>query len=71
MRERLIKPRTALVNEMRGLSHEYVIILSQDITKFSTLTVHKLQEEQRTLTALLTRALKAKVWDTLMVDSHA
>jgi hypothetical protein len=54
VRERLIKPRTALVNEKRGLSHEYVIILSQDITKFPTLTVHKLQEEQRTLTALST-----------------
>jgi transposase len=37
IRERLIKARTALVNEMRGLLNEYGIILPQGITKFRTL----------------------------------
>jgi transposase len=54
VRERLIKARTALVNEMRGLLHEYGIILPQGITKFRTLVVRKLQEEQHKLTALST-----------------
>jgi transposase len=54
VRERLIKARTALVNEMRGLLHEYGIILPQGITKFRTLVVQKLQEEQHKLTALST-----------------
>ena len=43
--ERLIKARTALVNEMRGLLHEYGIVLPQSITKFRTLVVSKLQGE--------------------------
>jgi transposase len=54
VRERLIKARTALVNEMRGLLHEYGIILPQGMTKFRTSIVHKLKEEQRKLTALST-----------------
>jgi transposase len=54
VRERLIKARTALVNEMRGLLHAYGIILPQGITKFRTLAVQKLQEEQHKLTALST-----------------
>ena len=33
-RERLIKARTALVNEMRGLLNEYGIVLPQSIAKF-------------------------------------
>jgi transposase len=39
IRERLIKARTALVNEMRGLLNEYGIILPQGITKVRTLVV--------------------------------
>jgi transposase len=34
IRERLIKARTALVNAIRGLLHEYGIVLPQRITKF-------------------------------------
>ncbi|HZC01323.1 MAG TPA: IS110 family transposase, partial [Gammaproteobacteria bacterium] len=50
VRERLIKARTALVNEIRGLLHEYGIILPQGITKFRTLVVKKLEAEQAQLT---------------------
>jgi transposase len=54
VRERLIKARTALVNEMRGLLHEYGIVLPQGMSKFRTSVVSKLQEEQCKLTALST-----------------
>jgi transposase len=54
IRERLIKARTALVNEIRGLLSEYGIVLPQSITKFRALIVSKLQNEQAKLTALST-----------------
>ena len=50
VRERLIKARTALVNEIRGLLSEYGIILPQGIAKFRTLVVKKLEAEQAQLT---------------------
>src|ERR687888_606512 len=50
VRERLIKARTALVNEIRGLLSEYGIVLPQGITKFRTLVVQKLEAEQAQLT---------------------
>jgi transposase len=52
VRERLIKARTALVNEIRGLLHEYGIVLPQSLTKFRALIVDKLQEEEAKLTTL-------------------
>jgi transposase len=54
VRERLIKARTALVNDIRGLLSEYGMVLPQGITKFRTLVVSKLQDEQTKLTALST-----------------
>jgi transposase len=54
VRERLIKARTALVNEIRGLLHEYGMVLPQGITKFRPLIVPKLQNERAKLTALST-----------------
>jgi transposase len=54
VRERLIKARTALVNEIRGLLNEYGMVLPQGITKFLPLIVSKLQNEQAKLTALST-----------------
>jgi transposase len=54
IRERLIKARTALVNEIRGLMSEYGIILPQGITKFRAVIVAKLKEEQAKLTTLST-----------------
>src|SRR5918992_5188311 len=50
VRERLIKARTALVNEIRGLLGEYGIILPQSITKFRALIVDQLHKEQAKLT---------------------
>ena len=52
VRERLMKARTALVNEIRGLLSEYGIILPQGLTKFRALIVDTLHEEQAKLTAL-------------------
>jgi transposase len=54
IRERIIKARTALVNEIRGLLSEYGMVLPQSITKFRALIVSKLQNEQAKLTALST-----------------
>jgi transposase len=50
VRERLMKARTALVNEIRGLLSEYGMIVPQGITKFRTLVVKKLEAEQAQLT---------------------
>jgi transposase len=52
VRERLIKARTALVKEIRGLLSEYGIILPQSITKFRALIVDQLHKEQAKLTTL-------------------
>jgi transposase len=52
VRERLIKARTALVNEIRGLLSEYGIILPQSLAKFRALIVDQLHEEQAKLTTL-------------------
>src|SRR4029453_14935208 len=54
VRERLIKARTALVNEIRGLLSEYGIVLPQSIAKFRALIVDKLETDQAKLTALST-----------------
>jgi transposase len=50
VRERLIKARTALVNEIRGLLSEYGMILPQGITKFRRLIVPTLEAGQAQLT---------------------
>jgi transposase len=50
--ERLIKARTALVNEICGLLSDYGLILPQTLTKFRALIVDKLHEEQAKLTTL-------------------
>jgi len=52
IRERLMKARTALVNEIRGLLSEYGMVLPQSLTKFRALIVEKLREEQAKLTTL-------------------
>jgi transposase len=52
VRERLIKARTALVNEIRGLLSEYGMILPPRLAKFRALIVDKLHEEQAKLTTL-------------------
>jgi hypothetical protein len=54
VRERLMKARTALVHELRGLLHAYGIVLPQGITTFRPLLVSKRQKEQATLRALST-----------------
>jgi transposase len=50
VRERLIKARTALVNEIRGLLSEYGIILPQGITKFRRFIAQTLEAGQAQLT---------------------
>jgi transposase len=54
VRERLVKARTALVNEIRGLLSEYRIVLPQSISKFRTSIVRQLENEQAKLAPLST-----------------
>jgi transposase len=54
VRERLVKARTALVDEIRGLLSEYGIVLPQSLTKFRTSVVCQLEAAQATLTSLST-----------------
>jgi transposase len=58
IRERLIKARTALVNEIRGRLSEYGIMLPQRLTKFRALIVDKRQAEQAKLTPLSTELFR-------------
>ncbi len=51
VRERLVKARTALINEMRGLLSEYGIVLPQGGTKFRPGLLPTLEQEQGKLTA--------------------
>jgi transposase len=52
VRERLIGERTALVNEVHGLMHEYGIVLPKGVPKFRQAVVDKLESEKEKLTAL-------------------
>ena len=52
VRERLIRARTPLVNEIRGLLSEYGMIFPQNLTKFRALIVDKQHEDQAKLTTL-------------------
>jgi transposase len=52
VRERLVKARTALINEMRGLLNEYGIVLPQGVTKFRQGLLATLEQEQAQLTEL-------------------
>ena len=52
VRERLMKARTALINEIRGLLSEYGIVLPQGVTKFRQGLLPTLEQEQGKLTAL-------------------
>ena len=52
VRERLIGARTALVNEVHGLMHEYGIVMPKGVSKFRQAVVDKLESEKDKLTAL-------------------
>ena len=52
VRDRLMGERTALVNEIHGLMHEYGIVLPQGIAKFRQAVVGQLEAEQEKLTPL-------------------
>jgi transposase len=54
VRARLIKARTALVHEIRGLLHEYGIVLPHGTTRFRTSIVRQIEDEQAKLTPLST-----------------
>jgi transposase len=51
-RERVVKARTALVNEIRGFLGEYGIVLPQSVTKFRSGFLATLEAERAKLTAL-------------------
>src|SRR6266566_5968121 len=52
VRERLIGERTALVNEVHGLMHEYGIVMPKGVSKFRQAVVGKLESEKDKLTPL-------------------
>jgi transposase len=52
VRERLIGARTALINEVHGLMHEYGIVMPKGVSKFRQAVVEKLESEKDKLTAL-------------------
>ena len=52
VRERLIGERTALINEVHGLMHEYGIVIPTGVSKFRQAVVGKLASEQDKLTPL-------------------
>jgi transposase len=52
VRERLIGERTALINEVHGLMHEYGIVMPNGVSKFRQAVVEKLESEQDKLTVL-------------------
>jgi transposase len=52
VRDRLMGERTALVNEIHGLMHEYGIVLPKGVSKFRQAVVGKLEAEQDKLTPL-------------------
>jgi transposase len=54
VRERLIKARTALVNEIRGLLSEYGVVLPHGMRKCRTSVVRQLEAAQAKLTPLST-----------------
>src|SRR5215510_7298199 len=52
VRERLMGERTALVNEVHGLMHEYGIVIPKGVSKFRQAVVGKLEAEKDKLTPL-------------------
>jgi transposase len=52
IRERLVKARTALIHEMRGLLGEYGIVLPKGIAQFRQALLSTLEQEQAKLTEL-------------------
>src|SRR5262247_3461315 len=52
VRERLMGERTALVNEVHGLLHEYGIVIPKGVAKFRQAVVGKLEAEKDKLTSL-------------------
>jgi transposase len=52
VRERLISERTALINEVHELMHEYGIVMPKGVAKFRQAVVEKLESDKDKLTAL-------------------
>src|SRR6059036_488002 len=52
VRERLISERTALVNAVHGLMHEYGIVIPKGVAKFRQAVIGKLESEKDKLTPL-------------------
>src|SRR5437867_11399448 len=52
VRERLIGERTALVNEVHGLLHEYGMVMPKGVAKFRQAVVGKREAEKDRLTPL-------------------
>src|SRR5262245_3815762 len=61
VRERLMGERTALVNEVHGLMHEYGIVIPKGVAKFRQAVVGKLESDKDKLTPLRKAMFRALV----------
>jgi transposase len=71
VRARLIKARTAFVNEIRGLLSEYGIVLSPSRAKFRTSGVRQIEDEQAKLTPLSTEVFWQRYEELLALEKRA
>ena len=65
VRSRLVKNRTALINEIRGLNLEYVIALPQGASKVKNRLVEVIDNQENGLTAS-SRELMRELYDELV-----
>lgn len=71
IRERLIKERTALVNQIRGLRSEYGIVIAQGVSKVRGVLPRILEDAENGLTGLA-RELFADLYEQLQsVDGES
>jgi transposase len=70
VRERLMKARTALVNEVHGLMSEYGIVMPKGVAKFRQAVVGKLEAEQAKLTPLSQEMFWKLVDEFSAVEEH-
>lgn len=70
VRERLVKNRTALSNEIRGLLHEFGVIIPQGINKIAPNLITILDDKQRKLSDMSQITFQSLLSEFLSVDKR-
>jgi len=70
IRERLIRSRTALSNECRGLLHEYGIVIPKSISKLMKLLPEILENETELLTPLSMKVFRSLIDELKLLDER-